>query len=266
MTHVNQPCCTLTALDMRCVQRNAQAITLLPCKSAAVTLHLGLPQKEEADTLESDTYEALVATPERGADFAAAVRSVLADETHWVAWKRDTAPDTAGRMVTCGSFQRPPYQEPATLQKGRGKRPGGALTGSISTRVVVKRLPSPGGHWFASAFTVLHNQSMPPKPTNSLCLAACLALWGAWELASPDQLCAADVPQLPPSRRKRPRTDAEPVRIDDGPLDDLFNQARNNMDGLEVGVACMLSYFCSAALSSTAISDRTCETYNLTDS
>ncbi len=46
----------------------------------------------------------------------------------------------------------------------------------------------------------------------------------------------ADVPQLPPSRRKRPRTDAEAVRIDDGPLDDLFNQARNNMDGLEVGL------------------------------
>ena len=91
----------------------------------SVTLPSVLLQKEEADTLEADTYAALVATPDRGADFAAAVRSVLVDETHWVAWKRDTAPDSAGRMVTCGSFQRQPYQEPATLQKGRGKRPGG---------------------------------------------------------------------------------------------------------------------------------------------
>ncbi len=92
-----------------------------------------LSQKEEAESLESETYAALVATPERGADFAAAVRSVLADETHWVAWKRDPAPDPAGRTMPCTSFQRAPYQEPASLQKGRGKRPGGepALQRSI---------------------------------------------------------------------------------------------------------------------------------------
>lgn len=89
------------------------------------TMHMCAPQKEEADALERDAYEALEATPERGAEFAAAVRAVLADETHWVAWKRDAVPDAAGKAVTCPTFQRPPYTEPPTMQKGRGKRPGG---------------------------------------------------------------------------------------------------------------------------------------------
>ena len=84
-----------------------------------------VPQKDEADALEADAYEALEATPERGADFAAAVRAVLADETHWVRWKKDAVPDAAGKVMTCASFQRPPYRELATMQKGRGKRPGG---------------------------------------------------------------------------------------------------------------------------------------------
>ncbi len=68
----------------------------------------------------------------------------------------------------------------------------------------------------------------------------------------------ADVPQLPPSRRKRPRTDAEAVRIDDGPLDDLFNQARNNMDGLEVGVASMRSHIILSGLPSRVPKHVTC--------
>ena len=90
-----------------------------------------LLQREEADALEAETFEALAATPERGADFAAGVRGVLADETRWVAWKRDAAPDPSGKMLPCASFQRPPYQEPAGLQKGRGKRPGGEPVLSI---------------------------------------------------------------------------------------------------------------------------------------
>ena len=122
-----------------------------------------LQQKEEADALESDTYAALVTTPDRGADFAAAVRSVLADETHWVAWKRDTAPDAAGRMVTCGSFQRPPYQEPATLQKGRGKRPGGKSTRKTAVGAKPRTCP------------VLHTSS-------ALCMRFCVGKRVQWSL------------------------------------------------------------------------------------
>ena len=86
-------------------------------------------QAEEADAVETATYEALAATPERGAEFAAAVRSVLADETHWVAWKKTPAPDRlAGKPQFCASFQRPPYTEPETLRKVRSKRPGGETT------------------------------------------------------------------------------------------------------------------------------------------
>ncbi len=44
-----------------------------------------------------------------------------------------------------------------------------------------------------------------------------------------------DVPQPPASRMKRARTDADGAHIDDGPLDHLFNLAKSNMDGLEVG-------------------------------
>ena len=83
-----------------------------------------------------------MSTPEHGAEFAAAVRAVLADETHWVAWKKDLAPDPGGKMMTCVSFQRPPYKEPATLQKGRGKRPGGEPAAMRSCADVFKWLRS----------------------------------------------------------------------------------------------------------------------------
>ena len=54
------------------------------------------------------------------------MRGILADETHWVAWKKNPVLDRqAGKKQACASFQRPPYAEAETRQKARSKRPGG---------------------------------------------------------------------------------------------------------------------------------------------
>lgn len=53
---------------------------------------------------------------------AAAVRTILADESQWVAWKKEVG-GTDNRV--CGSFARQPYAPPEKLES-RVTLPGGA--------------------------------------------------------------------------------------------------------------------------------------------
>lgn len=58
---------------------------------------------EDLQALKNQVYGALEATPERGAEFAAAIRHLMSWEDSWAAWKKGGCPD----------FQKPPLAMPA---------------------------------------------------------------------------------------------------------------------------------------------------------
>lgn len=74
-------------------------------------------QVEEAEVVEAIYYRQLEATPERGAEFATAIRAVLEDETAWVQWKNvlpaAAVPGTPVKAEVCPSFERPMYVPPS---------------------------------------------------------------------------------------------------------------------------------------------------------
>ena len=78
-------------------------------------------QVEEAEKLEAATYASLEATPGDGVSFAEAVRALLSDEAHWVAWKKTPG---GTKNIACSSFVLPPYTIAADLES-RVTLPGG---------------------------------------------------------------------------------------------------------------------------------------------
>lgn len=74
-------------------------------KEAVVGSAKGLKGRplEDLQALKNQVYGALEATPERGAEFAAAIRHLMSWEDSWAAWKKGGCPD----------FQKPPLAMPA---------------------------------------------------------------------------------------------------------------------------------------------------------
>lgn len=90
-------------------------------------------QEEEAERLEAATYKVLESTPEDGHSFAKAVRAIMSDEAHWVAWKKTVG---GAKKIACASFILPPYTFAANV-KSRVNLPGG----KGPTLVRVLRIP-----------------------------------------------------------------------------------------------------------------------------
>ena len=65
-------------------------------------------QVAELQELRQLIHRQLAATPDGGDEFCDSVQAILADEEHWIAWKKDG----------CKDFARPPY--PAQLQFAGG--------------------------------------------------------------------------------------------------------------------------------------------------